>query len=407
MAKNIYEVLDLIYCNIKAINFEVIPIENSINRISADKIIAQYALPRFNNSAMDGYGIRLNDFGKDVEVIDTILAGSSKTTQIKDNEAIKIMTGARVPSSVEAIVPYEDVKQNGTKITLPHIIKKDQHIRFIGEDVNKGDIVVDIGTKINFAIITLLASQGITHIKVYQKPKVVVFASGEELKLHYDKSIEPYQLFNSNTPTLIARAKELGADVKFIGLSKDSVDGLKELIKTSLDADLIITSGGVSVGEADFTKEAFSQMNFQTIVDGIKIKPGKPTVIGKIDNTIILNLPGNPLAASSIFELFGKIILQVLSGNKNIYHNIIEAKLKTNLKNKPGRPTVIVGFFDGIYFTPSKKRSPGMVSVLANCNSMLVLDDQVELIKENNIVKILPINWEFFTNNKIDFLTYK
>jgi molybdopterin molybdotransferase len=341
-----------------------------------------------------------------VEVVDTILAGSKKETIIQNGKCIKIMTGARVPKSVDAIVPFEDVQIIDNKtVKLPANIKQNQHIRFIGEDVSKDDIVVDIGQKINFAVITLLASQGITHIKVYQKPKIVVFASGEELKLHYDKSIQDYQLFNSNTPTLSARAIELGCDVRFVGLAKDSVDGLKELIENSLNSDMIITSGGVSVGDADFTKEAFDQMGVKTIFDGIKIKPGKPTTLGKIEDTVILNLPGNPLAASSIFELFGKIVVQILSGDKNIYHNIIKAKLSEDLKNKKGRPTVIVGFFDGEYFTPSQKRSPGMVSVLANCNSMLVLNSEVDYLKQNHIVNVLPINWNFFSQIQKDFLT--
>jgi len=406
MAIDINETLDLIYKHIKPVGYEIVPIEAAVGRISAIQLKATYALPRFNNSAMDGYGVKIDDKTKTVKVIDTILAGSSKQTDINSCEVIKIMTGARVPSSVEAIVPYEDVEiLDENNIILPKNIKQNQHIRFIGEDVNVDDMVVDIAQEINFAVITLLVSQGITHIKVYQKPKIVVFASGEELKLHYDKTIEPYQLFNSNTPTLSARAIELGCDVRFVGLARDSVEGLKELILNSLDANMIITSGGVSVGDADFTQEAFEQMGIETIFQGIKIKPGKPTILGKIGNTAILNLPGNPLAASSIFELFGKIIIQILSGTKEIYHNTIKAKLQEDLPNKKGRPTVIVGFFDGEYFTPSQKRSPGMVSVLANCNSMILLEDSVEFIAKDSVVEVLPINWKFFTKKYKNILT--
>jgi molybdopterin molybdotransferase len=195
---------------------------------------------------------------------------------------------------------------------------------------------------------------------VYKKPKVAVFASGNELKMHFEK-VEKYQLYNTNTPMILARAKELGADVTFAGMAKDNVQSLKDMINNSLSSDLIITSGGISVGDADFTQEAFEEFDFCKIFQGIVIKPGKPTLFGRINDTYILNLPGNPLAAALIFELFGKIILQILTGSKDIYHNTIKAKLKNNLKNKKGRPTIIPGFFDGEFFKPSHKRSPGMV----------------------------------------------
>jgi len=261
------------------------------------------------------------------------------------------------------------------------------------------------GYVINSAKITLLASQGITHIQVFKKPKITVFASGEELKLHFDKDLKEYQLYNSNTPTLIARVQELGCDVTFVGMAQDSVESLKELISNSLDSDLIITSGGVSVGEADFTKEAFTQMDMKMIFDGITIKPGKPTVLGKIANTTILNLPGNPLASSLIFELFGKIIIQNLNGSNQIYHNIIKTTISSEFKNKKGRITIIPGDFNGETFTPSHKRSPGMISVLSNCNSLIVLDDDVEILKQNQIVRVLPINWQFYTNKSKEFIT--
>ncbi len=285
-------------------------------------------------------------------------------------------------------------------------VKEFQHIRYIGEDIETDEILVNIGDEINFSKITLLASQGISHIKVYKKPKIVVFASGEELKLHYEK-IEDYQIYNSNTPSLIARCKELGCDVTFIGQANDSVESITNFIKNSLDADLIITSGGVSVGDADFTKEALSKFKFEQFFDGIKIKPGKPTVFGKIENTLMLNLPGNPLASALIFELFGRLIIQKLLGSRNTLHNFIYGKLNEDFKTKSGRVTIIPGFFDGEYFDISNKRSPGMVSTLGKCNSMIVIDENLESIKKDSFIKILPINWKFFTNEKKDFLIYE
>jgi len=388
-------------------DFEIIPIEDSLNRICAQDVYATSSLPRYNNSAMDGYAIILEDKDEELEVIDTIFAGDDNTTLIEKNTCIKIMTGARIPQNATAVVPKEDTqKLDDDKIKITKNVREFQHIRFIGEDIKEQDLLVNKGEEINFAKITLFASQGISHIKVYKKPKIVVFASGEELKLHYEK-IEPHQIYNSNTPTFIARAQELGCDVTFIGQAKDSIEAIQELIKNSLDADLIITSGGVSVGEADFTKAAFNELHFETIFDGIIIKPGKPTVFGKIGSCFILNLPGNPLASAMIFEMFGKLILQKLLNSNETNHNYIETKIDEDLSNKAGRVTLLPGFFDGSKFTVSQKRSPGMVSVLTSCNALLALDENVSQIKKDSNIKILPINWKFFTNEKKDFLTYE
>tara|TARA_B100001063_G_C16762740_1_gene556853 strand:+ start:689 stop:1912 length:1224 start_codon:yes stop_codon:yes gene_type:complete len=386
-------------------NFEIIPIEDALNRVCAQNIYATSSLPKFNNSAMDGYAILYENKDEELEVIDTVFAGDNNNTLLKNNCCVKIMTGARVPNNTTAIIPKEDThKLNDKKIKITKNVKKFQHIRYIGEDIKKDELLIKIGENINFSKITLLSSQGISHIKVYKKPKIVVFSSGEELKLHYEK-IQDHQIYNSNTPTLIARAKELGCDVRFIGQAKDSVDAIKELIENSLDADMIITSGGVSVGDADFTKEAFNELEFETIFDGIIIKPGKPTVFGKIGDTLILNLPGNPLASAMIFEMFGKLIIQKLLGSNKIYPNYIETKISQDFKNKAGRITLVPGFFDGESFNVCQKRSPGMVSTLSNCNSMIALNENVDFIKENAKVKVLPINWKFFTEIKKDFLT--
>lgn len=398
----IKKALNIINDNVNKVSFEIIAIEFVQNRISAQEVYAKLNLPNFNNSAMDGYAIKLTDAGKKVKVIDCILAGSSKQTIIKNKTCVKIMTGARVPSSTQAIVPIEEVKIiNDNYIQLPKTIKNNQHIRFVGEDIKKNELLLNIGDEINFATISILASQGISYLKVYRQVNVSVFTSGDELKLHYE-DIKDYQLYNSNTPTLLARVKELGTNTTFTGIANDNIDSIKDIINNSLYTDFIITSGGISVGDTDLTKDAFNYFDVEVLFDGINIKPGKPTVFSKINNTYILNLPGNPLAASLIFEMIGKIIIQQLSGSNKVHHNYIKSKLKQELTNKKGRTTIIPGYFDGEYFKASKKRLPGMVSVLHNCNSLLVLNKYKEIINKNEEIKIIPIDWKFFSKEKKD-----
>jgi molybdopterin molybdotransferase len=407
MAISVLKAIDLILENTNSVKTETIKIENASSRICAKGLKATYPLPNFNNSAMDGYAISFEDIGYEVEIIGTIFAGDNSDLMIKPKTAIKIMTGARVPNNTTAIIPKEniiEVSQNIIK--LPNDIKKNQHIRYIGEDINIDDMVINKGDEINFATISLLASQGISNIEVYKKPRVAIFASGEELRPHTE-NILPHQIYNSNSPSFLARAYELGCEVEFIGSAKDNLESLKEHIKKSLDFDLIITSGGVSVGDADFTKEAFESFDMDFIFNGISIKPGKPTIFGKINNSLILNLPGNPLASQVIFEMFGTLLVQRLRGSSEIYHNIIKAKMKEEYRNKKGRITLTPGNFDGEFFEVSQKRSPGMVSVLNSCNSMIVFDSEVSEVNANTIVNVITIKNKIFSKNNKDFLTYE
>jgi len=407
MAVNPSDASDIILSILPKLSFEILPIEEINQRICFSDIKARSSLPKFNNSAMDGYAILLEDAGKKVKVSSTIFAGDDNKEELISSFCIKIMTGARVPLNTTAVVPKEDVEiLEAEYIQLPLTIKQMQHIRFIGEDIKENELLIKKGEVLNFSHVSLLASQGISHIKVNKKPKVIVFSSGEELKLHYEKA-EDFQIYNSNTPTFISRCKELGCDVSFSGQAKDSVEAIKDSITKALDADLIISSGGMSVGDADFTKAALKALEVETLFDGIFIKPGKPTVFAKINNTYLLNLPGNPLAASLIFEVFGKLLINKLSGTNAIYHNYVETSLEEELLNKNAKESIIPGYFNGSSFCASKKRSPGMVATLSKCNALMLVDKSAKHLKKNTKIKILPISWNFFTNTKKDYLTYE
>ena len=388
MAVSIKEALEMIDTITTAPAKECVCLEEAVGRVAAKDYEARYNLPMFDNSAMDGYAIKLTDAGKRVKVAATILASQEPTMTLQPKTAIKIMTGAKLPEGTEAVVPIEDVQQNGEEIILPKSIKPQAHMRFAGEDIKKGTTVVTHGTLLNAYTLGLLASQGYSYIEVFKSVKVALFATGSELKMHYEK-LQTSHIYNSNTPALLARAKELGCEVSFVGKIEDSKEAIKEAIQNALDADLIITSGGVSVGEADFTKEAFKEMGMQILFSKVDIKPGKPTTLGRIGNTYILNLPGNPLAAVLNFEIFGRFLINKLSVRKDPYIKPIRTKLFKPFNNKPGRDTVIPGSFDGEYFYPFAKRSPGMVMPAATMDGFIIIRKDVkELSGEVNFIPL-------------------
>jgi molybdopterin molybdotransferase len=324
----------------------------------------------------------LNDSNKVVKVVDEIFAGDDKSLDLKQKEAIKIMTGAKIPKNCEAVVPIEDVKFIKDRlIQLPKDIKKGANIRLKGEDVKEKEIIALNGELLNAYKLALLASQGISYIDTFKKPRVTVFATGSELKMHYEKT-SGTQIYNSNTPALYLRSKELGANSSFLRVAKDSKEAIKEAILQSLDSDLIITTGGVSVGEADYTKEVFKECGMEILFSKIDIKPGKPTTLGKIGNTFVLNLPGNPLAAMVNFEIFGRFLINRLRGLKAYHINPIKAKLKEKLLIKGNKDSVIPGNFDGEFFTPLSKFAPGMVSSMAKADGFIIASKEAKELKE-------------------------
>ncbi|NPA60559.1 MAG: molybdopterin molybdotransferase MoeA, partial [Epsilonproteobacteria bacterium] len=395
MAVTINEALELIYKHTNKQTIKILPIESALGYILAEDIKATHNLPPYDNSAMDGYAVKLSDASKCVKVSHTIFAGDNSHEVLKDGFGIKIMTGAKIPQGCECIVPQEDTTDCEGGVILPDTLKLNNHIRFCGEDIKSGEILLSVGDKLQAHQITLLASQGISHIKVYKKPRIALFASGSELKMHFE-SVEAYQLYNTNTPALLSRATEFGCTVDFIGTARDTLEELKEHVKSALDSDLIITSGGVSVGDADFTKEAFGSFGMQTYFDKVQIKPGKPTTFGKVGNTMILNLPGNPLAAALNFELFGQSIILAMSGIKAKYINTIDTKMKEDYKQKKGRISLVPGYFDGSSFEVCDKFAPGMVSPLGkSANSFMMVDAEVGELKKDTKVKIISTRFDF------------
>jgi len=391
MAVTVEKALELIYTNIKATSLKILPIEEALGFVLAQNITATHNLPPFDNSAMDGYAVKIENSGECVKVEHTIFAGDDFKGELHAGDAIKIMTGARIPLGTQCIVPIEETSECENGVKLPENLTISKHIRLAGEDIKKETLLLKSGDIINAHQVTLLVSQGISHIKVHKRPRIALFASGNELKMHFEQ-VKEYQLYNTNTPTLLARAQELGCEVEFIGTAHDTMIDIKEHIKSALECDLVITSGGVSVGDADFTKEAFGEFGYHILFDKIEIKPGKPTTFGKIGNTIILNLPGNPLAAALNFELFGQSIIYALSGAKKKFISSINAKIKSDYKLKAGRRTLVPGYFDGEYFTVCKHFAPGMVSPLAQANGFIMINEECGLVKQESfIVSLISI----------------
>ena len=369
---------------------KLINIEDSLNRVLSKDIYALRDFPIYNNSAMDGYGFKYKDINNYLTPICTILAGDIQKAILKDNECYKIMTGAKVPKDCDTVAPKEicTIKDNKIQITKP--IKKGNAIRLKGEEIKKGSLLLKKGERLNASKIALLASQGINKIECYKELKIAIISTGSELK-EVGEEATKNEIYNINGINIKMHLKEYGINANYLGVLPDNLEKAVDFFKNITNYNIIITTGGVSVGDADFTKEALIKNGFKELFHGIKVKPGHPTLMGKINKTFIMAMPGNPLAAITHIILMGLPLILKMQGAKRLFFRTKEAKITTTLTLKPNRVNIVLGRFKSGKFKPYKKNSygSGMILPLVKSNAFVLFSEEIESVKKGSTIKVV------------------
>ena len=383
---------------------EIIPIKDAIGKVLSSDVLCVKNLPSFNNSAMDGFAIKYDDAGKTLSINKIIYAGDKGENvkeSLRDNECYKIMTGAKVPADVDTIIPIENCSEiTFESVKIPLYIKKGSNLRLKGEELKKGSIMLRKGEKITSSHITLLASQGLVMVEVYRNISIAVLSSGNEIKEPW-QSADEEEIFNCNSYGIISLLKEKNFDATYCGVIPDNLEESKIFIKNLKNYDVIITTGGISMGDADFVGEAFLQNGLDVAFHGVNIKPGRPIMMGKIDNTVVICLPGNPLTAIVNIYLFVIPMLKKLQGEISLNYGFIKAINKKEFKTKKGRVNVILGKFENgnFYVTRDNRYGSGMITVLYESNAILVTKEDTSQISLNQDVKILRFNTDYFEDD--------
>ncbi len=388
--------LSLNLANIKPLS-EWIPVYTSLGRVIAKNVICKKNLPSFNNSALDGYAIKHQDAGKKLKIKKNIFAGDNFEGELSENECYKIMTGAKIPNDADTIVAFEDARVLNKKLVqIPQNIKKGNAFRVKGEEITCGEILFDGGILLDSSCIALLASQGISWVEVYKKLSIAIFSTGNELKEPWENASED-EIYNVNSSSLMALFNEYGFKADYCGVIPDNLEQSKEYFQKMKSYDVLVTTGGISMGEADFVEDALLYNGLKPLFHGINIKPGRPTMIGKMDKTVVASMPGNPLAAYVNTFLFLIPILKKLQGINKYEHKKIKAKIANELKLKANRSNLILGNFkDGIFeVTMGNKYGSGMIIPIFKSNSLLVASDEKSVICKNEEIEIILFKGSF------------
>ncbi|NOY66201.1 MAG: molybdopterin molybdotransferase MoeA [Gammaproteobacteria bacterium] len=379
---------------------EKLAIRQTLNRILDTDIKSTINVPPYDNSAMDGYAVSSIDLPEkdetELKIIGTSFAGRPFEGKMKPGETIRIMTGAVIPDGADTIIMQEHVQTTDRSIRISCGHNKGDHVRRIGEDMKIGDIVLKKGKLITPSELGLFASLGIVEVQVKRKCRVAFFSTGDELK-SVGEPLEEGQIYDSNRYTLYGMLQRLNIELIDMGVIADDRDAVREAFKTASNiADAVITSGGVSVGEADYVKDTLEEMgkvNFWRVA----MKPGKPLAIGKINNAAFFGVPGNPVSAMATFYQFVQPALQKMMGMNERFKLNIKVPCMTPLRKRPGRLEYqrgILSYTDNgemIVNSTGVQGSHILTSMsLANC--FIILPAENENVSSGDLVEVQPFD---------------
>lgn len=380
------------------------PILDSLDYVLGEDIISNMNMPPFDRSPLDGYALKSEDIlhaTKDnpvtLKVIDYIPAGYVSSKTIENGQAIRIMTGAKIPKGADIIIRYEDTDFTEEEVKIYEYLKPNSNIVKAGEDIRLGDIILKKGHIIGPADVGILATLGIDRVKVFSKPTVSILATGDEL-VDIDKPLIAGKIRNSNSYTIAAQVKKIGANPIIGGIYMDTIEDIKRGLLSHLEgADIIITTGGVSVGDRDVVKEAFEEIGAKILFWKIKIKPGSPIVVARYVDKLIFGLSGNPAACYITFEKF--VVPVILRAMGNNYREFMKVKsiLKNGFTKVSKQNRYVRGktyYENGKFYTLlADKHSSGVLSSLSGANSLFYVAGGTGPYKEGDAVEVELLDW--------------
>jgi molybdopterin molybdotransferase len=333
------EAIDLVLGTVRRLPVEEVPLLDALGRAMADDVVSPERVPAFDNSAMDGFAVRgaeLEAGRRRFPIAVELPAGTAPSAPVPEGAAAKIMTGAPLPHGVDTVVPVELTAQVGDLMVVNEPVPPGANVRRAAEDVAVGDVLLGRGARLGPAELGLLASVGFARVPVIRRPRVAILSTGSEL-VPLGQPVGPGQIRNSNSFTAYGQTVEADAEPVLLGIARDDLDETRRLIAAALEHDVVISSGGVSVGEWDFVKQVQDELGVERRFWGVATKPGKPLSFGARGATLVFGVPGNPVAAMVCFELYIRPALLALQGRADIYRPYVRAAAKERVKRTRDR----------------------------------------------------------------------
>jgi len=384
-------------CILDSVNIqdiETISLEKSLNHVLAEDIVANRDLPPYAVSAMDGYAVRSADLAvapAPLTVIEDIKAGDMPMKTVRAGQCARIMTGAPVPEGADAVIRVEEtLALSDSQVQINIAVKAGNDIRSRGEGMRNGDVVLATGTEITPGVIGILATVKRAEVQVYRRPRVAILSTGNELE-DMDDPVDPNKIPNSNSYALMAQVQALGIEPALLGIARDDPAELTEYLQRGLKFDVLLVSGGTSVGVHDYVRPAIEELGVQMKFWRVAMKPGHPLAFGTTDKTAVFGLPGNPVSSMVCFEQFVAPALRRMTGHARLYRRTISARLTHNIKHQQGRTefirVVLAKVEEGYSATSTGAQGSGMLLSMAKADGLMVVPaDRGELAADEQVI---------------------
>ncbi len=371
----------------------------SLGAILAEDIISPINVPAYNNSAMDGYAIHSRDLAKNgpqrFTIVANVLAGHPFQGTLNPGECVQIMTGAELPAALDTVVIREICQHQGDQLSFEGPVRAGENCRRAGEDLPTGSVAVSAGTRLGAAELGLIASLGVTDVSVRRQPRVAYFSTGDEIR-SLGQTLNPGQIYDSNRYTVTAMLRNLGLDVIDLGVIPDTRPAIEAaFMNAASQADLVISSGGVSLGDADYVKETLDRVG-QVGFWRLAMKPGRPLAFGQVGDAIFFGLPGNPVAVMTSFLQFVQPAVRKLAGEKEWLPLTLTLPSQVTLKKRPGRSEFLRGVInanaEGIGVRTTGQQGSGILMSMSQANCLIVLDQDQGNVAVGDPVKVQPFS---------------
>lgn len=375
---------------------EEVFLDNAYRRVLTEDIYTTIDLPPFNRSLMDGYAVKSEDtFGASednpvvLKLIEKIKAGEVASKKVEKGTCIEINTGAPVPEGSNGIVMVEFTENKDNKVYIYKSTAHNQNIASKGSDIPRGNLLLKSGTVLTHDKIGTLGAAGLNKIKVFKKPKIAVISTGEEL-IKPGEKLEYGKIYDINSLTILNAVKTCGCTPVYSGISKDNYKDLKNMLEEHLDTDVIITSGSTSAGTGDVLKDVLNDIG-EVFVHGIAVKPGKPTIIGLIENKPVFGLPGNPAAALMIFHIFVSPFLRKMASLQDKKKSkSLKLKISRRIHSAVGRHQYIFVKIENDVAYPILKDS-GAITAVSEADGYFEVPKNVEMVEKGSLIEVIPL----------------
>jgi molybdopterin molybdotransferase len=401
---SVEEALERILAQIQPLEVTTVPLAQSQGLVLAEDIVAQEDMPPFANSAMDGYALLSKDskaregLPPRLRVTGGVAAGYVAEHAVEEGTAMRIMTGAPVPPGADSVIQVELTRSQGPESEWVEILQEvapGNNIRPAGEDMRRGQQVLARGTEIGPWEIGVLATLGRANVPVIRRPRVSILGTGDEV-IEVDEALRPGKIRNSNSYLLEAAVRKAGAEPRRLGVARDTVESLREKFSVAVQSDLIITSGGVSVGDFDLVKDIMreqGEINFWRI----NLRPGKPVAFGHIGGVPLLGLPGNPVSAAVTFELLGRPVIRKMLGHSRLLRPQIDVIVEDGVSEVVSRRHYVrarVELRDGRFVARTTgNQGSNITTSLLNANAFIVVPEGGVAIHPGDTAKAMMLDW--------------